>query len=176
MRAILLRPRCRLIPPLVLLIAAFGAPGYAQSRNVTLQFMAPDSNWADPQFTGHAFICIQLKTGTGLNEECFGFYRRKNGKALVGGPGVVDKEFDSSKTPPARFVQVKASITTPITAARRQRLLAFIKGFDKDFSLTAANCVSFANGVARLAGLKTPGSTSLTPVQYLNELRRLNPA
>ena len=150
----------------MLVIAAFGAPAHAQPRNLSLQFMAPDANWTDRSVTGRAFICIQLKSETGLSEDCFGFYQRKSGKALVGGPGVVDKEFDFSKTPPARFVQVKASMTTPITAARRQRLLAFIKGFDKDFSLTPANCVTFANGIARLAGLKTPGSTSLTPVQY----------
>lgn len=176
MRATLIRAQSRLILPLVLLIPAFGAPAYAQSRNLTLQLMAPDSNWADPNFIGHAFLCIQLKGGSAGNEECFGFYRRKSGKALVGGPGVIDKEFEFSKTPPARFSRVEASITTPMTSARRQRLLAFIKGFDKDFSLTAANCITFANGVARLAGLKTPGSTSLSPVQYLNELRKLNPS
>jgi hypothetical protein len=138
--------------------------------------MAPDANWGDRSVAGHAFLCIQAKTGTGLREDCFGFYLRKSRKVLVGGPGVVDKEFDFSKTPPARFSQVKASLTTPITAAQRQRLLAFIRSFDKDFSLTPANCISFANGVAKLAGLKTPGSTSLTPVQYVNELQKLNPS
>ena len=145
-------------------------------RNALLQFMAPDANWGDKNVTGHAFVCIQLKTGTGLSEDCFGFYVRKSGKALVGGPGVVEKEFDFSKTPPVRFTQVKASFTTSITPARRQRVLSFIRRFDKDFSLNPANCIAFANGVARLAGLKTPGSTSLTPVQYLNELQKLNPS
>lgn len=176
MRAILLRQPSRLILSLVLAVAPFAAPAYAQPRTASLQFMAPDGNWGDRSVTGHAFLCIQGKTGTGQSEDCFGFYLRKNGKALVGGPGVVDKEFDFSKTPPVRFTQVKASITTSITAARRQRLLSFIRRFDKDFSLNPANCIAFANGVARLAGLKTPGSTSLTPVQYLNELRKLNPS
>lgn len=168
--------RPRPILSLVLLIAALGGPAHAQPRNVVLQFMAPDANWGDRTLTGRAFICLQLKTGKGVSEECFGFYVRKSGKALVGGAGVVDHEFDFSKTPPVRFVDIKVSVTTPITAARRQRLLSFIRGFDKDFSLTPANCLAFANGVARLAGLKTPGSTSLTPVQYLNELRKLNPS
>jgi hypothetical protein len=168
--------RPRLIPSLVLVIAELCAPAYAQTRNFTVQFMAPDANWGDRSITGHAFICIQLKTGSRLSEDCFGFYLRKSGKALVGGPGVIDREFDFSRTPPGRFTHVKASVTTPITVARRQRLLSFIRGFDKDFSLTPANCILFANGVARLAGLKTPGSTSLTPVQYLNELRKLNPS
>jgi hypothetical protein len=168
--------RPRLIFILVLVSAAFGPPVYAQPRNATLQIMAPDANWTDRNHTRHAFICIQLKSGSGVTEDCFGFYLRKSGKALVGGPGVVDPEFDFSKTPPARFSQVKASITTPITAARRQRLLTFIRGFDKDFSLTPANCIAFANGVAKLAGLKTPVSTSLTAVQYVSELRKLNPS
>ena len=166
----------RSILSMVLVIAALAAPAHAQPRNVILQFMASDANWGDRGLTGRAFICLQLKTGRGVSEECFGFYVRKSGKALVGGPGVADREFDFSKSLPVRVVDVKASVTTPITAARRQRVLSFIRGFDKDFSLTPANCLAFANGVARLAGLKTPGSTSLTPVQYLNELRKLNPS
>jgi hypothetical protein len=176
MRAILLRPRPRPILSLVLLNAALAVPAYAQPRNVALEFMAPDANWADRSLAGGAFICIQAKTASGPSEDCFGFYVRKSGKALVGGPGVVDPEFNFAKTPPARFSQVKASTTFPITAARRQRLLSFIRSFDKDFSLTPANCIAFANGVAKLAGLKTPASTSLTPVQYLDALRRLNPS
>jgi hypothetical protein len=167
--------RPRLLLGLVLVIAGFGAPADAQPRSVIVQFMAPEANWVDARVTGHAFICIQLETASRPSEDCFGFYLRKSGKALVGGPGVVDREFDFSKTPPARFPQINGSVTTPITVARRQRLLSFIRSFDKDFSLTPANCLAFANGVARLAGLKTPRSTSLTPVQYLNELRKLNP-
>ena len=168
--------RARPILSLVLVITALAAPAHAQPRNVILQFMAPAANWGDRSLAGRAFVCLQLKSAKGVSEECFGFYLRKSGKALVGGPGVVDHEFDFSKTLPVQVVDAKASFTTPITAARRQRLLSFIRGFDKDFSLTPANCLAFANGVARLAGLKTPGSTALTPVQYLNELRKLNPS
>lgn len=167
--------RPRLLLELVLLIAGSGAPAYAQARNVTVQFMAPEANWGDPRITGHAFICIQAQTASRPGEECFGFYLRKSGKTLVGGPGVVDREFDFARAPPGRFPQITASVTAPITAARRQRLLAFIRSFDKDFSLNSANGLAFANGAARLAGLKTPRSTTLTPVQYLNELRKLNP-
>ena len=168
----LVRPR--LVLSLVLLIAAFGVQASAQPRNATLQFMAPDANWADRSLAGHAFVCIQLKTAKGVSEDCFGFYLRKSGKALVGGPGVVAREFDFTKTPPVRFVQVKASVTAPMTAAQRQRILSFIRGFDKDFSPNPANGIAFANGVAKLAGLKTPTSTSLTPVQYIDALRKLN--
>jgi hypothetical protein len=157
-------------------VAAFVTPTSAQPRNATLQFMAPEANWGDRNLAGHAFVCIQLKTGTKVSEDCFGFYLRKSGKALVGGPGIVDREFDFSKTPPARFAQVKASVSVPITSARRQRLLSFIRSFDKDFSPSPANSISFVNGVAKLAGLKTPASTSLTPVQYLDALRKLNPS
>src|SRR5262245_41154885 len=101
--AMLLPLQPRLILSFVLATAAFGATAYAQPRNATLQFMAPDANWADRNLAGHAFICIQLKTAKGVSEDCFGFYLRKSGKALVGGPGVVDREFDFSKTPPGRF-------------------------------------------------------------------------
>ncbi len=159
----------------VLTIVAVATPAYAQPGRAVLQFMAPDGGWADRGFAGGAFVCVQLRSATGQKEECFGFYTRGTGKAVVGGPGVIDSEFEFSKRPPGRFSNAKASVTKPITERQRQRILSFIRGFDKDFSLTGANCVSFSNGVARLAGLKTPTATSPTPVQYLNELRRLNP-
>jgi hypothetical protein len=161
---------------MILLLGAHSATVPAQDRDIFLQFAAADGNWSDRSFTGHAFLCVQRKIGSGLKEECFGFYPRANRKALVGGPGVVDSEFDFAARPPTRFTHAKASLRKAITGAQRQKVLAFIRTFDKDFSLTPGNCVSFANGVAKLAGLKTPSSISFpTPVEYLNELRRVNP-
>lgn len=166
----------RLALSLALTIAPFATPAHAQPGKAVLKFMASDGNWTDRSFTGHAFVCVQLTTGKDVKDDCFGFYPRTTGKTLVGGPGIIDREFDFSKKPPARFTNVQASITKPITASQRRQVLSFIRGFDKDFSLTPTNCLSFANGVARLVGLKTPASTSsATPVQFLNELRRLNP-
>ena len=157
-------------------LACVAEPEQSQHRDMALQFMASDGNWADSSFTGHAFVCLQLETDSRVTEDCFGFYPRAKGTALVGGPGVVDKEFDFSKSPPTRFGNVQVSIRTRTTMEQRQKALAFIRGFDKDFSLTSRNCVLFGNRVASMVGLKTPrSSTFRTPVEYLNELRKLNP-
>jgi hypothetical protein len=157
-------------------VACVAAPERAQGGDSSLQFMASDGEWADASFTSHAFVCLQRKTDSDVTEDCFGFFPRTKGTALVGGPGVIDKEFDFSKTTPTRFGKVTVSVRTPITSEQRRRALAFIRGFDKDFSLTARNCVLFASKLASLVGLKTPRSSSFrTPVEYLNELRKLNP-
>jgi hypothetical protein len=157
-------------------LACVAAPERAQHRDMSLQFMASDGTWADSSFTGHAFVCLHQKTDSSVTEDCYGFYPRAKGSALVGGPGVADTEFDFSKRPPMKFADVKVSVRTPITIEQRQKALAFIRGFDKDFSLTSRNCVLFASELAKLVGLKTPQSSSFrTPVEYLIELRKLNP-
>jgi len=170
---------CRLVLAFVLLVtsaACIAAPERAQDGNSSLQLMASDGDWADDSFTGRAFVCVRLKTDSDVLEDCFGFFPRIKGTALVGGPGVIDKEFDFSRSPPTRPADVKVSVTTPITSEQRRSALAFIRGFDKDFSLTSRNCVLFGNRVASMVGLKTPrSSTFRTPVEYLNELRKLNP-
>lgn len=156
--------------------ATFSAAPVNAADDIFIQIMASDANWTDSSFTGHAFVCMQLKLNTGLKEACYGFYPRSTAKALVGGPGVVDSEFDFEKHPPTRFSNVKASVTKAISVQDRTKILTFIKGFDKNFTLSASNCVAFANGVARLAGLKTPSSTNFTtPVSYVQKLRELNP-
>lgn len=156
-------------------VACVAVPERAQDGGSSVQFMASDGDWADDRFTRHAFVCLQRKIDSDVTEDCFGFYPRTKGNALVGGPGVLDKEFDFAKTRPARFANVQVSVSTPITSEQRHRALAFIRGFDKDFSLSPRNCVLFASRLAGLVGLKTPRSSSFrTPVEYLNELRQLN--
>jgi len=147
----------------------------ANDDAVFVRIMAPDANWSDGSFTGHAFVCLEEERIVGLREDCYGFYPRKSGKALVGGPGVVDSEFDFANHPPARFSKIQASITKPISNDSRIRILDFIKAFDKSFTLNAANCVTFTNEVAKLAGLRTPDSTNFTtPASYVQKLRELN--
>ena len=142
----------------------------------SILLMASEANWTDSSFTGHAFVCLQLRVNSGLKEDCYGFYPRKGMRALVGGPGVVDSEFDFEKHPPTRFSNVKVSLNKTISLDARRKILSLIRGYDKNFSLVSNNCVSFANSVARLAGLVTPdGVDFLTPVAYVQKLRALNP-
>ncbi|NKE71318.1 hypothetical protein [Candidatus Manganitrophus noduliformans] len=141
----------------------------------SVQFMATGSNWSDSSFTGHAFVCLQLPTNTGIKEDCYGFYPKSIG-AIFGGPGVVDSEFNFSARPPTRFSNVVVSLTKSISLKQRQQILATIAGWDKSFSLTSTNCVSLANAVAGAAGLNRPAGTSFsTPVQYVTKLKEANP-
>lgn len=161
---------------LVALMIGVNSPAYAQQEPVIVQIMAADANWADKSFTGHAFICIQLKLSNGIKEDCYGFYPKNAAAAVVGGPGVVDSELDFDKHPPTRFGNVRISVTKGVSLEARMKILGLIKGWRKDFALTAVNCVAFANAVADLAGLRTPASTnSITPVGYVMQLRSLNP-
>jgi hypothetical protein len=160
----------------VLCLTALPVIPVRAADGISIQFMASDGNWADKSFTGHAFVCVQLQVGSGLKEDCYGFYPRKSGKGLVGGAGVVDSEFDFEKHPPTRFSNIKVSATKSITIDERVKVLTFIKGFDKNFTLGMIDCVNFSNGVAKAAGLKVPASTTFTtPVKYVEELRKLNP-
>src|SRR6478672_3447945 len=44
-------------------------------------------------FTGHAYMIIGVKTGSGIKEEIFGFYpTAESGKGLVKGPGILKAE------------------------------------------------------------------------------------
>jgi hypothetical protein len=144
--------------------------------DITIQIMASDGNWKDQSFTGHAFICLQLPVSNGVKEDCYGFYPRQNGTGLIGGPGIVDSEFDFDKHPPTRFSNVKASVTKAISLQERKKILDVITGFDKNFTVGIVDCVRFSNAVAKAAGLKVPTETTFTtPVSYIKKLQQLNP-
>ena len=140
-----------------------------------MQIMATDGNWADKSFTGHAFVCLQLRLSTGIKEDCYGFYPKGTTSTIVGGPGVVDSEFNFAERPMTRFSNVKVSVTKGVSLEVRAKILKLIQGWKKDFELSSTNCVAFANAVADLAGLRIPSGTGLTtPVNYVTHLRDLN--
>ena len=136
--------------------------------------MAPDANWTDRAFTGHAFVCIQLKTAKGVSEDCFGFYLRKSGKALVGGPGVVDREFDFSKTPPVREGQGVCRSTDDGGSAPAQSCPSseVSTGIFRQTRATASRSrTEWPNWRISNAGIDV---TDTCP--YLDALRKLNPS
>lgn len=145
-------------------------------QNPTIQIMGTSANWADGSVTGHALVCIQLPTKSGIKEDCYGFYPTSVG-SIFGGPGVVSSEFDFNVHPPTRFSNVVNSISAPITLQQRQNILQTIFGHPTTYSITTSNCVSFANEVARAAGMNVPDDTSYTtPESYVNQLKALNPS
>ena len=137
--------------------------------------MATGANWSDSSFTGHAFVCLRLTVHNGIKEDCYGFYPRSSG-AIFGGPGVVDSELDFNAHPPTRISNVRVSVTKTISLTQRQRILSVIHNWKNQFSLTSSNCVSLANAVAEAAVLRAPSDRSYaTPVQYVQNLKELNP-
>jgi hypothetical protein len=144
--------------------------------NPILQIMGTSANWADSSVTGHAFVCIALPTNSGIKEDCYGFYPNGAAGSIFGGPGVVSSEFDFNAHPPTRFSNIVNSVTKTITLQQRQNVLAAINGHPTTYSLTSSNCVTFANELARAAGLKAPEDTSYTtPESYVAKLKALNP-
>lgn len=143
--------------------------------NIYLELMASRVSTINGEFTGHAFMCIELLLNSGIKEDCYGFYpKTDNIKGYIGGPGVVQSEFQKK---PDRFSRVDQSVKTPITIGQRAKILGLVNDWDKaDYSLTKQQCVDFVSSVAAAAGLKIPSRDAADfPVDFLKKLRALNP-
>ena len=175
-----MRNRTRACFAFWLILGVFGLTESGRAADdITVQFMASGpANWEDASLTGHAFICVGLKVGSGLKEECFGFYPKAGGKGAVYGPGCVDSELNGKcgDHPITRFSNVTASVKKTITEDQRRAVYAVGKEWSsKDFVLGWRDCVAFSNAVAQAAGLKTPPSTTATtPAGYVKKLQELN--
>jgi hypothetical protein len=129
----------------LLAFAAGGQVLVAQGEgDPTIQIMGTSANWADSSVTGHAFVCIQLPTNSGIKEDCYGFYPKGAG-SIFGGPGAVSSEFDFNAHPPTRFSNIVNSVSKSITLQQRQDVLNAIYGHSTNYSITTSNCVTFAN-------------------------------
>jgi hypothetical protein len=147
----------------------------AAADEIYLELMASRVSVINGEFTGHAFMCIELLLNSGIKEECYGFYPKDdNIKGYIGGPGVVQSEFQKK---PDRFSRVEQSIKTKITIAQRSKILGLVNDWDKaDYNLTKQQCVDFISSVAVAAGLKSPPRVVTDfPLDYLNKLKSLNP-
>jgi len=147
----------------------------AAADDIYLELMASRVSVINGEFTGHAFMCIELLLSSGIKEDCYGFYpKADNMKGYVGGPGVVQSEFQKK---PDRFSRVEQSVKTPITTAQRSKILGLVNDWDKaDYSLTKQQCIDFISSVATAAGLKIPPrNTTDFPLDFLKKLRSLNP-
>jgi hypothetical protein len=162
---------------LLMLLVAFCALGYpaAAADEIYLELMASRVSIINGEFTGHAFMCIELLLNNGVKEECYGFYpKADNIKGYIGGPGVIQSEFQKK---PDRFSRVDQSVKAKITIEQRSKILGIVNNWDKaDYSLTKQQCVDFINSVAIAAGLKTPPrNTTDFPLDYLIKLKSMNP-
>jgi hypothetical protein len=168
----------------VMAVLLFGLMGptrqVSAADDITVQFMASGpANWDDNSITGHAFICVGIKVGSGIKEECFGFYPKTGGKGAVYGPGCVDSEINGKcgDHPITRFSHVTASVKKGISEEQRRAIYRLGEEWSKkDFLLGWRDCVAFSNAVAQAAGLKVPPSTAATtPAVYVQKLKDLNP-
>ena len=162
---------------LVFLISTLFAGTARAADDFTVEIMASSTSWADRSFFGHAWICLGVNLSSGIKEDCYGFYPRSGGLGQIVGPGTVDSEF-ADKKPVTRFSHVEASVKNGISDAQRRQILTMIREWSttKSFKLSDHNCVSFANEVAKAAGLHTPTlAAATTPVAFVKELKALNP-
>jgi hypothetical protein len=146
---------------------AVGAPP------MTVELMAAKPSWVDKQFVGHAFLCLAVPVGSGVKEDCFGFYP-VGGKAFIGGPqGIVQSEFVKS---PTRFALVTISLKKPITDQQRREVYRMIKDWNsKQYHLTHQSCIDFVDSVARTLDWHTPPRVPTDlPEAYLTKLVNAN--
>jgi len=169
--------RMKQVMPLVLLISTFfPAESTRAADDFTVKIMASSTSWADRSVFGHAWICLGVNLSSGIKEDCYGFYPRNGGLGQVVGPGTVDSEFGDKK-PLTRFSHVEGSVKNAISDSQRRQILTMIREWGtKSFNLIDHNCISFANEVAKAAGLQTPTPiAATTPMTFVKELKTLNP-
>jgi hypothetical protein len=142
---------------------------------IRLEIMASRVSTVNGEFTGHAFMCLELLLNSGIKEDCYGFYpKNDNIKGFVGGPGAVNSEF---KKNPSRFSRIDQSLKVPISDVQRRTILGLVNDWDsKNYDLTKEQCVDFIRAVAQAAGLKVPPRDTLDfPVDLVAKLKKLNP-
>ena len=155
---------------------SLGVAGTASAADdMFVQLMASRVSAINGEFTGHAFLCVQLLLTSGIKEDCYGFYPKvDNIKGFIGGPGVVQSEFQEN---PNRFSRIDQSLQVPITANQRRAILQLVDEWNQaDYSLAKQQCVDFIRSVAAAAGLTVPArSISDFPVDFLKKLKDSNP-
>lgn len=159
---------------LSLFFGIFKRPAVA-ADDILLELMASRVSVVNGEFTGHAFMCIELLLNNGIKEDCYGFYPKiDNIHGYIGGPGVVQSEFQKN---PDRFSRVEQSIKKPLSPAQRGKILGLVNDWDKtNYSLTQQQCVDFIRSVAAAAGLKLPPRDGTDfPTDFLKKLKALNP-
>lgn len=119
----------------------------------------------------HAFLCIATRVGSGLKEDCYGFYPIDGTKAAVGGPGKIGtsdiRRVDSS---------VVSTRYLDITALQRSEVFAQLKDWEsKRYQLNYSNCIDLMDRVAEKLGLKRPARRATQkPAEYVQALKNLN--
>ncbi len=138
--------------------------------------MASKISWADSQYVGHAFLCVGLQLNGGIKEDCLGFYPAdSNIKSFLGGPGVVENEFAAKR--PSHFGNVTVSVQKELTDEQRRAVYRAADDYNAaHYNLTDSNCIDFVDKVVKIVGWKSPArSPGQLPVDYVQELKRLNP-
>src|SRR6266702_6003590 len=150
---------------LVVSSAVHAAPG-----DITLEFMASPEGFTSGPSLGHAFFCIGLDLNSGIKEDCFGFYAKTSAGMFVGGPGVVNSEFQKN---PGRFANVVSDFKTTISESQRKAIYQVISDFNaKNYSLIASSCIDLEMAIAQAAGLRAPPrSTIQLPRDFVDGIK-----
>jgi hypothetical protein len=141
-------------------------------ESITVEFMAAKPSWTKREFVGHAFLCVRVRTQSGIKEDCFGFYS-KDGVGIIGGPGTVLSEFARN---PGRFSRITVSVTKAISPEQRQRLYQVIRDWNAHhYQFLDPNCIDFVVAASSAIGMHAPprADTQL-PEVYLKKLKEAN--
>lgn len=147
--------------------------GQANAQDIRVEFMASDTSWIESAYTGHAFMCIRLRINSGWKEDCYGFYPKSGSKGFIGGPGLVQSEFQKN---PSRFARIGISISKPINESQRLEILRLVNVWNGEpFDLTNRNCIDFVASVAKDIGWLLPArEPTELPRAYLKKLQDEN--
>ena len=148
-------------------------PGPARAADgIELELMASKVSVINPEFTGHAFMCIFVKFNGGIKEDCYGFYSQNGVRGYIGGPGLVDSEFSKNFE---RFGRIQAAISLSVTEAQRRQILSLVSEWNrKDYNLTNQQCVDFIRAVASVVGGPIPAYDATDfPADFLTKLIKL---
>jgi hypothetical protein len=144
-------------------------PKVAEAQSVQVELMAATASWEAGEI-GHAFMCISIPVGSGIKEDCYGFYPRVPGKAVVFGPGVVASEPTAEHI--TRFSRIAVSFKRPISDEQRRQIIKMTDAWNsRDYNFTSQNCIDFVDSIAHLLGWTTPPRVATDlPVTYLKKL------
>lgn len=149
----------------------------ADPGDIYLYLYSSTYSWENKSVFGHAFACMQYHLGSGIKEECFGFYPKNDGDVLIGGPGAADNEALAKK--PNRFNpgELTGEIGVKLKGDMRHQFFVLLNDWNsKNYSLTNSNCIDFVDAVAAILLLKRPPrSPSQKPTDYITALKKLNP-
>lgn len=154
---------------IVTILFSFIQPKVAKAQSIQIELMASTSSW-EAKEVGHAFLCISIPLGSGIKEDCYGFYPLDSGIGRIYGQGLVASEPTHEHI--GRFSRITVSFKRPISDEQRRQIIKMIDAWNsQSYHLTAQSCIDFVNSIAQFLRWVTPPRVATdSPETYLKKL------